>query len=612
MRRTFSRASPKGSSPLTRGKRHNKQEWFSRDGLIPAHAGKTTCPPESSADTWAHPRSRGENSMAALIASSFAGSSPLTRGKHSRARLSSLVAGLIPAHAGKTMRLSQQGLITRAHPRSRGENIGDASAWRPQVGSSPLTRGKHQAVPAPGLAGGLIPAHAGKTSAYPRLPAASRAHPRSRGENHPLLQEQDGVGGSSPLTRGKRGRSSRRRGIRRLIPAHAGKTVAPRVIGVRRRAHPRSRGENLPLWVLPSSGEGSSPLTRGKHSDAQMRVDLEGLIPAHAGKTVVWGDSCPRMRAHPRSRGENVAKGVARALGEGSSPLTRGKQHRSRLYLEKHRLIPAHAGKTPRRRLFTIRHPAHPRSRGENLARAFESWACLGSSPLTRGKPIRSVPSVVVSGLIPAHAGKTMRPRPIQSGRGAHPRSRGENRHIERPHDARTGSSPLTRGKRKSRYVCDRSPGLIPAHAGKTRGRMPASPGLRAHPRSRGENGWDAATNLAAAGSSPLTRGKQDLARQPPQGRGLIPAHAGKTSISRVGSWVSRAHPRSRGENRIWRDNRLKVAGSSPLTRGKQVFRGSEAGCRGLIPAHAGKTMGRSITIARAGAHPRSRGENEG
>ena len=61
--------------------------------------------------------------MAALIASSFAGSSPLTRGKHSRARLSSLVAGLIPAHAGKTMRLSQQGLITRAHPRSRGENF---------------------------------------------------------------------------------------------------------------------------------------------------------------------------------------------------------------------------------------------------------------------------------------------------------------------------------------------------------------------------------------------------------------------------------------------------------------------------------------------------------
>ena len=315
----------------------------------------------------------------------------------------------------------------RAHPRSRGENVRVTVKLPAVEGSSPLTRGKHQAVPAPGLAGGLIPAHAGKTSAYPRLPAASRAHPRSRGENHPLLQEQDGVGGSSPLTRGKRGRSSRRRGIRRLIPAHAGKTVAPRVIGVRRRAHPRSRGENghperrvlwkvgsspltrgkpnpgpqgaygrrlipahagktpgncsshrqawahprsrgenLPLWVLPSSGEGSSPLTRGKHSDAQMRVDLEGLIPAHAGKTVVWGDSCPRMRAHPRSRGENVAKGVARALGEGSSPLTRGKQHRSRLYLEKHRLIPAHAGKTLPALSKAGPAWAHPRSRGEN------------------------------------------------------------------------------------------------------------------------------------------------------------------------------------------------------------------------------------------------------
>ena len=50
---------------------------------------------------------------------------------------------------------------------------------------------------------------------------------------------------------------------------------------------------------------GSSPLTRGKLSDALRLAAHPGLIPAHAGKTPT---SLPRgvtPRAHPRSRGEN-------------------------------------------------------------------------------------------------------------------------------------------------------------------------------------------------------------------------------------------------------------------------------------------------------------------
>ena len=53
-------------------------------------------------------------------------------------------------------------------------------------------------------------------------------------------------------------------GIGGLIPAHAGKTLFDVSTGKQRRAHPRSRGENL-LLVLPSGAvQGSSPLTRGK------------------------------------------------------------------------------------------------------------------------------------------------------------------------------------------------------------------------------------------------------------------------------------------------------------------------------------------------------------
>ena len=52
----------------------------------------------------------------------------------------------------------------------------------------------------------------------------------------------------------------------------------------------------------------------------------------------------------------------------------------------------------------------------------------------------------------------------------------------------RVGSSPLTRGKRRTRSWQQESRGLIPAHAGKTAEFFGAGDAGAAHPRSRGEN----------------------------------------------------------------------------------------------------------------------------
>ena len=70
-------------------------------------------------------------------------------------------------------------------------------------GSSPLTRGKHQAPVLRASARGLIPAHAGKTLQHASPRAGAAAHPRSRGENADSMAEKLGLSGSSPLTRGK-------------------------------------------------------------------------------------------------------------------------------------------------------------------------------------------------------------------------------------------------------------------------------------------------------------------------------------------------------------------------------------------------------------------------
>ena len=173
-----------GSSPLTRGKRGVADHGWYLLRLIPAHAGKTSstaCPRRRSP---AHPRSRGENSGAASNACVFGGSSPLTRGKRSVREDERAMTGLIPAHAGKTAMLSRVSRARRAHPRSRGENQERTKTMALNNGSSPLTRGKLERPAHPGSHAGLIPAHAGKTVLVHAPASYGAAHPRSRGENH--------------------------------------------------------------------------------------------------------------------------------------------------------------------------------------------------------------------------------------------------------------------------------------------------------------------------------------------------------------------------------------------------------------------------------------------
>ena len=55
--------------------------------------------------------------------------------------------------------------------------------------------------------------------------------------------------------------------------------------------------------------------------------------------------------AHPRSRGENVAASASRTDETGSSPLTRGKHRPGTRDWTPNRLIPAHAGKTGEERI---------------------------------------------------------------------------------------------------------------------------------------------------------------------------------------------------------------------------------------------------------------------
>ena len=213
--------------------------------------------------------------------------------------------------------------------------------------------------------------------------------------------------GSSPLTRGKRSSKPNVLSPYRLIPAHAGKTASGSAQSSEWAAHPRSRGENQVIWGTTNDAVGSSPLTRGKQGLLGNRADGPRLIPAHAGKTIAMTVSRRPLPAHPRSRGENYTNKATINGQSGSSPLTRGKPARIRNLRGGERLIPAHAGKTRPSPLAALTAAAHPRSRGENAVFLAAGFFAVGSSPLTRGKHEESGRGGPEAGLIPAHAGKT-------------------------------------------------------------------------------------------------------------------------------------------------------------------------------------------------------------
>ena len=152
---------------------------------------------------------------------------------------------------------------------------------------------------------------------------------------------------------------------------------------------------------------GSSPRMRGKHGLKLSLQALDGLIPAHAGKTACSPASVICFPAHPRACGENIFTPNNNEQMTGSSPRMRGKRERLQNTVNHAGLIPAHAGKTWCGRVCGCRVWAHPRACGENLALVNLAKGLGGSSPRMRGKPMGIRALDGRAGLIPAHAGKT-------------------------------------------------------------------------------------------------------------------------------------------------------------------------------------------------------------
>ena len=136
-----------GSSPRMRGSRECILEHLALIGIIPAHAGLTRIVCECTNPT--------------------RGSSPRMRGSLFQAAFREVTRGIIPAHAGLTMFSCPSIFWIRDHPRACGAHQNRGKMYRMLSGSSPRMRGSLDRVVASVIASGIIPAHAGLTLKNP-------------------------------------------------------------------------------------------------------------------------------------------------------------------------------------------------------------------------------------------------------------------------------------------------------------------------------------------------------------------------------------------------------------------------------------------------------------
>ena len=192
------------------------------------------------------------------------------------------------------------------------------------------------------------------------------------------------------------------------------------------------------------------------------------------------------------------------------------------------RITPAHAGK--RWAYPCGRRPCrdHPRTCGEKDLNPIPPALVSGSPPHMRGKVGQLPEIVVVIGITPAHAGKSIPAGKHPGSRWDHPRTCGEKLRITRLDAFLEGSPPHMRGKVFLLPLFQTIHGITPAHAGKSNFFLAFSLLLWDHPRTCGEKSGNLSSTLTHSGSPPHMRGKEWSECHQESRPGITPAHAGK------------------------------------------------------------------------------------
>ena len=298
----------------------------------------------------------------------------------------------------------------------------------------------------------------------PRRPALGR--PRTRG-GHPRLSVTVDTGyGSSPHTRGSSRAEELRRDLQGVVPAHAGVIRAPTSPTAGWSGRPRTRGGH-PSWASTHTpATTSSPHTRRSSPAVHPRSASRRVVPAHAGVILRWTGHPLPLNGRPRTRGGHPPLGISVERSCASSPHTRGSSGQQAQQCIPDMVVPAHAGVIPSSRSTRRTRRRRPRTRGGHPCVSRVNVGLSVSSPHTRGScGVCAAPAPRLR-VVPAHAGvirHTSQPAGLPASR---PRTRGGHPITEGVTGVNTQSSPHTRGSSLRVRAVSRTQVVVPAHAG--------------------------------------------------------------------------------------------------------------------------------------------------
>ena len=130
------------------------------------------------------------------------------------------------------------------------------------------------------------------------------------------------------------------------------------------------------------------------------------------------------------------------------------------------------------------------------------------------------------------------------------------------------------RGKLIPAFTFPYLSGITPAHAGKTGREQSYRRESRDHPRACGENSQTIEEIILTAGSPPRMRGKLAPPLRVLLQPRITPAHAGKTNLQSPSAALQWDHPRACGENFKFTPKSTPTRGSPPRMRGKHFGKG--------------------------------------